>query len=209
VTQLRGQGVQVFVTSRGGVKGRLQVDLSSFEGADVAQLQSEQAFVVIDSQQLVFAPPSSLAPLGPIEFAGAQDRRDLEARVRTAWSAWWAGQRDALARARSFASNAAFCVEPWRIEADVDRRAQIVRILFAPEARRAVVVAVAGRPVCQPPAEPRVLIPIDPALPRERVEAALDRAVEQAWRYAPRSEDLAEAVSLSLDLGTVDLAAHP
>jgi hypothetical protein len=208
LTQLRRLGVQVFVTRRGGVKGRLLIATSSFEGADVAQLGSEQNFSVLDSQTLAFAEPSSLAALGPVEFAGARDHDELEARIRSKWDAWWLQQQRALQRARALAPDAGFHLEPWRIEADLTHRFERVRLLFSADATRAVVTAVAGRPVSVPPAEPRTVVPVDPSTSRDVLEAVLDRAVEQAKRYAPESEDLAEAESLSLDLGTHDLAGR-
>lgn len=208
LTQLRRLGVQVFVTRRGGVKGRLLISVATFEGSDVAQLQAEQAFQALDSQMLTFVEPSSLAALGPVEFAGARDHGELEARVRSKWDAWWRQQQQALQHARRLAPDASFHVEPWRIEADLTHRFERVRLLFSADAARAVVVAVAGRPVSVPPAEPRAVVPVDPSTPRDVLEAVLDRAVEQAKRYAPESEDLAEAESLSLDLGTLDLSGR-
>jgi len=208
LTQLRRLGVQVFVTRRGGVKGRVLIAADSFPGREAAELDDEQAFQVLDSQSLQFVDPSPLSALGPIEFAGARDHDDLEARIRGVWQTWWGRQEAVLERARTLAPDAAFHVNPWRIEGEATHGFERVRLLFSADARRAVVTAVAGRPVSVPPAEPRVILPVNSPPREDELDELMGRAIDQAKRYAPESDDLAEADWLSYDLGTSDLTGR-
>jgi hypothetical protein len=208
LTQLRRLGVQVFVTPRGGVKGRFLITPQGFVGGDIAGLEAEHALEAIDSQSLAFFEPSPFAAMGPIDFAGARDHDELEARLRRRWEAWWDQQQGALHRARELTPDAGFCSDPWRIEADLTHRFERVRVLFAADGRKAVIVGVGGRAVSLPPAEPRIIIAVDPPLDRVSHDDVMDRAIEQANRYAPQADDLAGATALSVDLATSDLAAR-
>lgn len=164
----------------------------------------EHDFWVADSSNIVFA-SGPFVGLGPFPFAGYGSTEAFESALSEAWAAYCQRQSQVLTEVRRSFGNARFDALPTRVVASVEYEHAPVRLLFSPDGRRAVIIGIGDRPVSIPPVEPRVVIPVDPDLPRSQLEEILTKATAQARRHAPQPEDLAQAEALSIDLGSSDL----
>jgi hypothetical protein len=205
LTHLRRIEARAFVTPRGSVRGQLKLDPQRFRAVDGCSISVDHDFAVLDSQRIVFGRPSELARVGPVSYAGYATGVDFQRALVEHWERFADEQEQALEWARRLSRDAHVETGPWRIEGTVEHDYEVLRLMFAPDGRRAVVIGLGGRPVSAPVSEPRVVLAVEHSMSAEAWRRHLASAMAQARRHAPEAEDLAAAEAMSIDLGSHDL----
>lgn len=130
--KLRSLGL---AASRASLSGRIAVDPRRFRSIAGISVQSENEFLVEDPARIVFAAPSPLRFLGPVDFAEARCFEHLEALLATGWERLAAATQRTFDVARRYVGTPWLDVESWSVEGDFVGPEGAVTLRFTEEDR--------------------------------------------------------------------------
>ncbi|MBI4820950.1 MAG: hypothetical protein HY791_32095 [Deltaproteobacteria bacterium] len=162
IARLRRLGIEANFVGDGSVRGSLDLGGRSLARPEGVRVGSRHDFALHGDSHFHFLPPSPLRLLGLVKFVGARNGEHLLKFVEASWNSFAARTTQALARARSYFSDATFDAESWQIVARLKspRLGELELVYYEDAARPKVAVRRAGGKVVEPAI--LVSLPTDP-----------------------------------------------